>query len=93
MSVTRIEKTSGNGPRMSRCVVKGDMVYVAGLTASDRSADIKGQTRQILDKIDDYLSQAGTDKSKLLQANLWICLLYTSPSPRDRYISRMPSSA
>ena len=26
MSVTRIEKTSGNGPRMSRCVVKGDMV-------------------------------------------------------------------
>ena len=22
-----------------------------------------------------------------------ICLLYTSPSPRDRYISRMPSSA
>ena len=53
-------------------MVKGDMVYVAGLTASDRSADIKGQTQQILDKIDDYLSQAGTDKSKLLQANLWI---------------------
>ena len=52
MSVTRIEKTSGSGPRMSRCVVKGDMVYVAGLTASDRSADIKGQTQQILDKID-----------------------------------------
>ena len=51
MSVTRIEKTSGNGPRMSRCVVKGDMVYVAGLTASDRSADIKGQTQQILDKL------------------------------------------
>ena len=22
-----------------------------------------------------------------------VCLLYTSPSPRDRYISRMPSSA
>ena len=30
MSVTRIEKTSGSGPRMSRCVVKGDMDYVAG---------------------------------------------------------------
>ena len=72
MSVTRIEKTSGPGPIMSRCVIKGDMVYVAGLTASDRSADIKGQTQQILDKIDGYLAQAGTDKSKLLQANLWI---------------------
>jgi len=72
MSVTRIEKTSGPGPIMSRCVVKGDMVYVAGLTASDRTADITGQTQQILDKIDGYLAQAGTDKSKLLQANLWI---------------------
>lgn len=72
MSVTRIEKTSGPGPRMSRCVVHGDTVYVAGLTASDRSADIKGQTQQILDKIDGFLKQAGTDKSKLLKANLWI---------------------
>ncbi len=72
MSVTRIDRTSGPGPIMSRCVVRGDMVYVAGLTASDRSADIKGQTQQILDKIDEYLAKAGTDKSKLLQANLWI---------------------
>lgn len=72
MSVTRIEKTTGPGPIMSRCVVKGDMVYVAGLTATDRTADITGQTQQILDKIDGFLAQAGTDKSKLLQANLWI---------------------
>jgi enamine deaminase RidA (YjgF/YER057c/UK114 family) len=72
MSVTRIEKTTGPGPIMSRCVVKGDMVFVAGLTASDRSADVTGQTQQIVDKIDGFLAQAGTDKSKLLQANLWI---------------------
>jgi enamine deaminase RidA (YjgF/YER057c/UK114 family) len=72
MSVTRIEKTTGPGPIMSRCVVKDDMVYVAGLTATDRTADITGQTQQILDKIDGFLAQAGTDKSKLLQANLWI---------------------
>jgi len=72
MTVQRFDKTSGPGPRMSRCVVRGDMVYLAGLTAGDRSADIKGQTRQILDKIDGYLAQAGSSKSKLLQANLWI---------------------
>lgn len=72
MSVTRIEKSTGPGPIMSRCVVKGDTVYVAGLTATDRTADITGQTQQIVDKIDGYLAQAGTDKSKLLQANLWI---------------------
>ncbi len=72
MAVTRHDITTGPGPRMSRCVVKGDMVYVAGLTASDSSGDIKSQTGQILEKIDHYLSTAGTDKSKLLQANLWI---------------------
>ena len=72
MTVTRHEITTGPGPRMSRCVVKGDNVYVAGLTASDTSGDIRSQTQQILDKIDHYLSTAGSDKSKLLQANLWI---------------------
>ena len=72
MSITRIDRTSPPGPMMSRCVIRGDMVYLAGLTARDRSADITGQTRQILDQIDHYLAQAGTDRSKLLQANLWI---------------------
>jgi enamine deaminase RidA (YjgF/YER057c/UK114 family) len=72
MDIRRIDVTKGPGPRMSRTVVHGNTVYLAGLTASDTSADIKGQTKQILDKIDDYLAQAGTDKSKLLKANLWI---------------------
>lgn len=72
MPITRHEITTGPGPRMSRVVVKGDTVYLAGLTAGDTSGDIKSQTRQILDKIDGYLALAGTDKSKLLQANLWI---------------------
>ncbi len=72
MSIIRHDITSGAAPRMSRCVVNGDMVYLAGLTAGDRAADIKGQTQQILDSIDSYLAKAGTDKSKLLQANIWI---------------------
>ncbi len=72
MDIRRIEITQPPGPRMSRCVVRGDTVYLAGLTASDTSQDIKGQTQQILDKIDSYLAQAGTTKSNLLSANLWI---------------------
>jgi enamine deaminase RidA (YjgF/YER057c/UK114 family) len=72
MSIQRIEITQGPGPRMSRVVVHGDTVYVAGLTAQDTSQDIKGQTKQILDRIDSFLAQAGTNKSKLLHANLWI---------------------
>ena len=72
MAISRFDLTQPPGPRMSRCVVHGDRVYLAGLTASDANQDIKGQTKQILDKIDGYLAQAGTSKSNLLSANLWI---------------------
>jgi len=72
MAIERMDITTGPGPRMSRCVVRGDTVYVCGLTSSDTSLDIKGQTQNILDTIDGYLSRAGTDKSKLLHAQLWI---------------------
>ena len=72
MEIRRIDLTQPPGPRMSRAVIHGDRVFLAGLTASETSQDIKGQTKQILDKIDAYLAQAGTSKSNLLSANLWI---------------------
>ena len=68
MSINRINC----GPRMSLAVVHGNTVYLAGLTADDRTLDVKGQTKQILDKIDKLLAEAGTDKSKLLSANIWL---------------------
>ena len=72
MAITRFDRTQPPGPRMSRCVVRGDTVYLAGLTADDTKADVKGQTKQILDKIDKFLKEAGTDKSKILSANIWL---------------------
>src|SRR4029434_10391287 len=68
MSIERIKP----GSRMSQAVVHGNTVYLAGLTADDASQDVKGQTAQILAKIDALLAQAGTDKSKLLSANIWL---------------------
>jgi len=68
MNVQRIKP----GPRMSQAVVHGNTVYLAGLTADDSSHDVKGQTSQILAKIDALLAEAGTDKSKLLCANIWL---------------------
>ena len=68
MTIQRFE----NGPRMSRVVVHNDTVYLAGLTADDAKADVKGQTKQILDKIDKFLKDAGSDKSKILSANIWL---------------------
>lgn len=60
------------GPRMSKGVVHGDRVYLAGIVADDASLDVKGQTAQILAAIDALLAEAGTDKSKLLKANIWL---------------------
>ncbi|MCC6469110.1 MAG: RidA family protein [Alphaproteobacteria bacterium] len=60
------------GPRMSQVVENGNTVYLAGLTADDPSQDVKGQTKQILAKIDNLLKLAGTDKSKVLSANIWL---------------------
>jgi len=60
------------GPRMSGAVVHGDTVYLAGQVASDPSAGVKGQTEQVLKRIDDLLKSAGTDKSKLLSATVYL---------------------
>jgi len=60
------------GPMMSQIVVHGDTVYLAGQVAGDPTADVKGQTQQILDKIDAHLATVGSDKSKVLSANIWL---------------------
>jgi enamine deaminase RidA (YjgF/YER057c/UK114 family) len=69
MSIQRFEV----GPRMSQCVVHGNTVYTAGQVAQGaRGASVAEQTRDILATIDQLLAQAGTDKSKLLTANIWL---------------------
>lgn len=68
MTIQRFE----TGPRMSQAVVHGNTVYLAGVVADDLKADTAGQTKQILDKIDRLLKTAGTDKTKILSANIWL---------------------
>lgn len=61
------------GPRMSKAVVHGDTVYLAGIVAeAPKGKSMTEQTRSILSQIDGFLGRAGTDKSKLLSANIWI---------------------
>ncbi|KNE27161.1 RidA family protein [Achromobacter spanius] len=57
--------------RLSRIVIHGDTVYVAGVT-STAEGGIVPQTRDVLAKIDGYLAQAGTDKSRLLSVQIWL---------------------
>ena len=60
------------GPRMCQAVVHNDTVYLAGQVAEDTTADAKGQTKQILNQIDELLALTGTDKSKLLSATVYL---------------------
>ena len=56
----------------SKVVEANGFVYTAGIVADDVKQDIKGQTQQILKEIDKLLKSAGTNKSKLLSANIWL---------------------
>lgn len=61
-----------SGPVHSRIVEYGGLVYVAGTTADKRDVDCKGQTEEILKKIDEYLAASGSNRSRLLQATVWL---------------------
>jgi enamine deaminase RidA (YjgF/YER057c/UK114 family) len=69
----RIERRHASA-RMSQIVATPDTVYLAGQVATGeaRGACVADQTREILSTIDAYLAEMGTDKSKLLQAQIWI---------------------
>lgn len=60
------------GPRMSQAVIHGDIVYLAGQVAAEAVPTVGGQTIQILATIDALLAETGTDKSRLISANIWL---------------------
>jgi enamine deaminase RidA (YjgF/YER057c/UK114 family) len=64
MAITRITPGTVN----SRAVKHGNVVYLSGFTADDKTADVAGQTQQILAKIDAVLGEAGSDKTRMLSA-------------------------
>jgi len=74
MSIERKEV----GARMSQIVVHGDTVYLAGVVAhANKGKSVTEQTREILETIDGYLAQAGSNKTKLLSANIWLADMAT----------------
>lgn len=67
------------GPRLSEMTVHNGTAYLAGQVPTDASADIAGQTRQVLAQIDALLERAGSDKSKILMAQIFIVDLADFP--------------
>jgi len=69
MSIERIKP----GKRMSQAVVHGGTVYLAGQVADAAAGgSVTEQTREILGRIDALLADAGSDKTKLLSASIWL---------------------
>lgn len=69
MGIVRIE----TGPRMSQAVVHNGTVYLAGQVALGAPGEsVTAQTTDILSRIDALLATAGSDKTKLLSATIWL---------------------
>ena len=60
------------GKRLSEAVVHGNTVYLAGEVPDSGDKDIGGQTEEVLAKIEKMLKQVGSDKSKLLSAQIFL---------------------
>ena len=69
MSITRI---GTERRRMSKIIIHNEMIYLCGQVAKDSDADIKEQTRTMLDKVDDLLAQAGSDREHILSATIYV---------------------
>lgn len=67
MTIRRIEP----GPRMSQAVVHGDTAYLAGQVGAPGES-VAAQTRAVLAQIDRLLAEAGTNKSRILTATIWL---------------------
>jgi enamine deaminase RidA (YjgF/YER057c/UK114 family) len=60
------------GKRLSEMVVHENTIYLAGQVADDAKADAASQVRQVLAQIDTLLAEAGSDKSKILSATIFL---------------------
>ena len=69
--MSKIVRTEPN-KILSKAVEYHGFVYLQGVTAKDVSKDIKGQTAEVLEQIDAILETHGTDKTRLLQAQIWV---------------------
>jgi enamine deaminase RidA (YjgF/YER057c/UK114 family) len=69
MSLKRI----GAGARMSTGVIHGGVVYLSGMVADKaKGKSVNEQTKDILEQVDAALKEAGSDKTKVLKANIWL---------------------
>lgn len=79
------------GARISEMAVHNGVVYLAGQVPEDASQDITGQTSQVLAAIDALLARAGSDKTKILRAQVFIADLADFPGMNKAWDAWVPA--
>ena len=78
------------GPILSKAVEFHGFVYLPGVTAQDPRKDIKGQTAEVLEQIDALLETHGTDKTRLLTAQIWLKDIAERPAMNELWTAWLP---
>jgi enamine deaminase RidA (YjgF/YER057c/UK114 family) len=81
------------GARLSEMVVHNGTAYLAGQVAADGSQDMRGQTQQVLAAIDALLARAGSDKSRILMAQIFITDLAEFDAMNEVWEAWLPKGA
>jgi enamine deaminase RidA (YjgF/YER057c/UK114 family) len=88
MSIKRLHA----GPRMSQAVIHGDTIYLAGQVADQaKGKSVAEQTKEILAAIDSLLAEAGSDKTKLLSATIYLADMATFAEMNGVWDSWVPA--
>ena len=89
--VSKIIRTEPN-KILSKAVEYHGFVYLPGITARDTKQDIKGQTADVLAQIDAMLEHHGTDKTRLLQALIWVKDINDRPAMNEVWTAWVPAN-
>ncbi|MGH8161533.1 MAG: RidA family protein [Gammaproteobacteria bacterium] len=90
--MSRIERHEP-GKILSKAIDFHGFVFLSGTTAKDLAKDIKGQTKEVLDEIDRLLEAHGTDKTRLLQAQIWVKDIRDRDAMNEVWAAWLPESA
>jgi len=80
----------GAGKRLSEMVTYHGFLYLAGQVAADPSADVKGQTEQILKQIDELLEEGGATKKGILSATIYLADINTFAQMNEAWDAWVP---
>ena len=88
MEINRIQPGEWN----SRAVTHNNLVFLSGIVADDNSLSMKEQTKQVLAKIDGFLAEAGTDKTRILSATVYLAAISGKDEMNEAWMAWLDKS-